>query len=59
MSQPEQRQTETPAVNERVWQAWVYKNRQRDKAGARRRLRFLQVVLMVTFAAAIFQQLIK
>jgi hypothetical protein len=59
MNQPQQRQTETPAVNERLWQAWVYKNRQRDKAGARRRLRFLKVVLMVTFAAAIIQQMIK
>jgi len=57
MSQPQQ--TANPEVNERLWQAWVYKNRQLDKAGARRRRQFLLIGLVLTFAAAVFQQLIK
>jgi hypothetical protein len=48
-----------PQLNERLWQQWVCKNRELDKAGARNRLRFFQVVLVMVFAAAVLQSLVK
>jgi hypothetical protein len=48
-----------PQLNERLWQQWVWKNRQLDKAGARNRLRFFQIVLVLVFVAAVLQNLMK
>jgi hypothetical protein len=50
---------DNPKVNERLWQAWIWKNRQLDKAAARRRLRVLQVVLGIVFVAAVIQALMR
>ena len=50
---------ENPQINERLWQKWIWKNRELDKAGARKRLRFLQVVLVVAVAAAVLQSFMK
>lgn len=40
----------TPQINERLWQAWVVKNRELDRRGAARRLRLLKVVVVVVLA---------
>jgi hypothetical protein len=40
----------TPQINERLWQAWVVKNRELDRRSAARRLRFLKVVVAVVLA---------
>jgi hypothetical protein len=49
----------TPELNERLWQKWIWTNKERDKAGARKRLRFLQIVLAMAFAAAVLQSVMK
>ena len=43
----------TPEINERLWQAWVVKNRELDRLGAARRLRLLKVVVVVVLAGAL------
>ena len=43
----------TPQINERLWQAWVVKNRELDRRGAARRLRFLKVVVAVVLAGVV------
>jgi hypothetical protein len=48
---------EIPQLNERLWQAWICKNRESDRAWARKRSRFLQVALGVVFVAAVVQNL--
>lgn len=48
-----------PEVNERLWQAWIYKNRQLDKVSAKNRLRFLQLLLIVAVVAVGIQQAAK
>lgn len=50
---------ENVQLNERLWQAWICKNRELDRRGAVRRLRFLTATLVVLFAAAIVQNYIK
>jgi hypothetical protein len=40
----------TRQINERLWQAWVVKNRELDRQSAVRRLRFLKVVVAVVLA---------
>jgi hypothetical protein len=40
----------TPQLNERLWQTWVVKNRELDRRGAARRLRFLKIVVAVVLA---------
>ena len=50
---------ENPQVNERLWQKWIWKNRELDKAGARKRVRFLQIVLVTVVAAAALQTFMK
>jgi len=53
MNQIESRHTaDSPKLNGRVWQAWVYKNRELDKTRAARRMRTLQVVLGIVILAA-------
>ena len=49
----------TPQINERIWQAWIWKNRELDKAGARKRLRFLQCVLAVVIVGAAIQSYMR
>ena len=49
----------TPQINERLWQAWIWKNRELDKAGARKRLRFFQCVLAVVIAGALIQNYVR
>ena len=49
----------TPQINERLWQAWIWRNRELDKAWARKRLRFFQVVLAVVLMGAVLQNFIK
>lgn len=51
--------TPNPELNQRLWQIWMNKNRELDKAAARNRLRFLKVVLAVAFAVAVSQQFLK
>ena len=48
---------EIPQLNERLWQAWICKNRESDRAWARKRSRFLQVVLGIVFVVAVVQNL--
>ena len=43
----------TRLINERLWQAWVVKNRELDRQGAVRRLRFLKVVVAVVLAGGL------
>jgi hypothetical protein len=43
---------QTPQINERLWQAWVVKNRELDRRGAVKRVRFLSLVLAVLVIAA-------
>ena len=43
----------TPQIDERLWQAWVVKNREMDRQGAVRRLRFLKVVVAVVLAGVV------
>jgi hypothetical protein len=50
---------DNPQINERLWQQWLHKNHELDKAGARNRLRFLKVVLVMVFAVAALQNLMK
>jgi len=52
-------QLENPQVNERLWQKWIWKNHELDKAGARKRLRFFQILLMVAIGAAVAQNFMK
>jgi hypothetical protein len=48
-----------PQINEHLWQKWIWKNRELDKVAARKRVRFLQVVLLLVVAAAVFQSIAK
>jgi hypothetical protein len=52
-------QLEPPQINERLWQKWIWKNREMDKADARKRLRFFQVLLVVTIGAVVVQNFMK
>jgi len=52
-------QLDNPQVNEHLWQKWIWKNRELDKAGARKRLRFFQVLLLLAVAAAVLQSFLK
>ena len=52
-------QLENPQVNERLWQKWIWKGRELDKADARKRLRFFQIVLVLAVAAAVLQSFMK
>jgi hypothetical protein len=45
----------TPQVNERLWQAWVVKNRELDRRGAVRRRRFLIVLLVLVLVGAVLR----
>jgi len=45
----------TPQVNERLWQAWVVKNRELDRRGGVRRRRFLIVVLAIVLGGAVLR----
>ena len=49
----------TPQINERLWQTWIWKNRELDKAGARKRLRFFQCVLVVVVVGAAIQSYMR
>ena len=44
---------DNPQLNERLWQAWVCKNREMDRAGAVKRRRILKVVAAIGVLAAI------
>lgn len=48
---------DTPQLSDRAWQAWQWKNRQRDKVAAARRLKFLKLVLGLAVVAALVQGL--
>ena len=50
---------ENVKLNERLWQAWVCKNRELDKAAVRKRWRLLQVVLGIVVLGAIVQSFIR
>jgi hypothetical protein len=39
-------------INERLWQAWVVKNRELDRRGAAKRVWFLSFVLALTVVGA-------
>ncbi|MBL8219826.1 MAG: hypothetical protein JNL62_11385 [Bryobacterales bacterium] len=43
---------ETPTVDEKLWNAWLHKNKQREYRSAERMKRFAGAVLSVTFLAA-------
>jgi hypothetical protein len=45
----------TPQVNERLWQAWVVKNRELDRRGAVKRRRFLIVLLVLVLVGAVLR----
>jgi hypothetical protein len=56
MNQTQPRHTgDNPQLNERLWQAWVCKNRELDRRGAVRRLRALKLLLGIVAVAAILQ----
>ena len=59
MSHPEPTHVPNPEINQRLWQAWIYKNRELDKAAAKNRMRLFKVLLLVAFAAAVTQQFLK
>jgi hypothetical protein len=42
MSQPGPNHVPNPEINQRLWQAWIHKNREPDKAAAKNRLKVLQ-----------------
>ena len=44
-----------PQVNERLWQAWVVKNRELDRRGAVKRRRFLIVLLVLVLVGAVLR----
>jgi hypothetical protein len=46
-------------LNERLWQAWVCKNRELDRASAAMRLRLFLVVLGIIGVAALVQTLTR
>ncbi len=46
---------ETVELNEHLWEAWQFKNRQRDKRGERRRLRVLQAILAILVGVMFIQ----
>ena len=50
---------DSPQVNERLWQAWLWKNRESDRIGVARRLKGLQIVLALLVVAAIIQSFTK
>jgi len=50
---------ESVPINERLWQKWLWKNRELDKAGARNRLRFFEVLLALAVAGAVLQSFMK
>jgi hypothetical protein len=52
-------QSEPPQINERLWQKWIWKNRELDKADARKRLRFFQILLVLTVGAVVVQNYMK
>ena len=43
----------TRLINERLWQAWVVKNRELDRQAAVRRLRFLKVLVAAVLAGGL------
>jgi hypothetical protein len=47
----------TRQINERLWQAWVVKNRELDRRSAVRRLRFLKVVAIVFVGVGLYRYL--
>jgi hypothetical protein len=51
------RVVESLPINERLWQAWLWKGRELDRLGARNRLRFLQALLGIGAVVAVFQNL--
>lgn len=60
MSQIEpQNADDNPKLNERLWQTWIWKNRERDRAAAVRRRRVFQVALGVVVVAAVVENLIR
>jgi len=60
MNQLEVKRTshEPAQLNERLWQAWLIKNREMDRAGAVRRWKILKIVAVVGVVGAIVQTLI-
>jgi hypothetical protein len=46
-------------IDERLWQKWIWKGRELDKAGARNRLRFFQVLLALSVAGVLLQIVLK
>jgi hypothetical protein len=51
--------TPNPELNQRLWQAWLHKNRELDKTAAKNRMKFFKVMLAVVFVAAVSQQFVK
>ena len=47
-----------PQLSERLWQEWQWKNRERDRIGARNRRRFLAILLAAVFVAALVENYI-
>ena len=50
---------QNPQSNERLWQKWIWKNREADKVAARKRLRFFQIVLVIAVVAVIAHNFLR
>ena len=53
------RASEIPLINERLWQAWLWRGRESDRVGARNRMRFFQLMLGITAVVAVVQNLTR
>jgi len=53
------RPADNPQLNERLWQAWILKNRQLDKARAKRTFRLLQILIGIVFVASVIQHALR
>jgi hypothetical protein len=45
---------ESPQLDERLWQAWLEKNRKRDKVKFARRVKVIAVLVVLVALAALF-----
>jgi hypothetical protein len=58
MNQYESMQANAPQLNERLWQAWLVKNRELDKARSAKAVRLLQAALAMAAIAAVVHHFI-
>lgn len=60
MNQVELKRTnDNPQLNERLWQAWVCKNREQDRAAGVKRWRILKVAAAIGVLAGVVYSFIR